>query len=119
MAEGWETRRRRTPGHDWVVISLGAPGTVARVEVDTRQFKGNAPGGCSLEACALVEPRAGTAWDGAAAVDWRPLLPRTALTADHRHSFDAKSDLTVITHVRFNIYPDGGVSRLRLFGRLR
>jgi allantoicase len=119
MAEGWETRRRRTPGHDWVVIRLGAPGAVLRVEVDTRQFKGNAPGACSLEACALAEAHTGTAWDESAPVDWRQLLPRTALTADHRHTFDVKSDLTVITHVRFNIYPDGGVSRLRLLGRLR
>jgi allantoicase len=119
MAEGWETKRRRTPGHDWVVVRLAAPGTVARVEVDTRQFKGNAPGACSIEACALAEPRSGTAWDVAAAVDWRQLLSRTALAADHRHTFDVKSDPAILTHVRFNIYPDGGVSRLRLFGRLR
>ena len=117
MAEGWETARRRSPGHDWVVIKLGAPGTVARVEVDTRHFKGNAPAACSAEACALSGAPSG-AWDAANAVDWRPLLARTALGPDRRHTFDVKSDPAVLTHVRFSIYPDGGVSRLRLFGRL-
>jgi allantoicase len=110
MAEGWETKRRRTPGHDWVVIKLGAPGAIARVEVDTRHFKGNAPAACSVEAC--------VGWDAAATVDWRQLLPRTPLAPDQRHTFEVKTDFGAITHVRFNIYPDGGVSRLRLLGRL-
>ena len=118
MAEGWETKRRRTPGHDWVVIRLGAPGAIVRVEVDTRHFKGNAPAACSVEACALSDAHSAAAWDAAATVDWRQLLPRTSLRPDQRHVFDVKSDPAVITHVRFNIYPDGGVSRLRLFGRL-
>ena len=117
MADGWETRRRRTPGNDWVVIQLGAPGTIVRVEVDTRHFKGNAPSSCSLDACAASGGQPGP-WDAAAVVDWQQLLPRTTLTADRRHSFDVKADPAVITHVRFNIFPDGGVSRLRLFGRL-
>jgi allantoicase len=114
IAEGWETKRRRTPGHDWTVIQLGATGTIVRVEVDTRRFKGNAPAACSLEACARQSP---TTWDEAAAIDWRPLLPRTALTPDRRHTFHVTPDTAGITHVRFNIFPDGGVSRLRLFGR--
>jgi allantoicase len=115
IAEGWETRRRRTPGHDWTVIQLGAAGTIVRVEVDTRRFKGNAPAACSLEVCARQSP---TTWDEAAAIEWRPLLPRTALTPDRRHTFPVTPDTAGITHVRFNIFPDGGVSRLRLFGRL-
>lgn len=115
IAEGWETKRRRTPGHDWTVIQLGASGTIVRVEVDTRRFKGNAPAACSLEACARQSP---TTWDGVAAIDWRPLLPRTALAADRRQTFNVTPDTAGITHVRFNIFPDGGISRLRLFGRL-
>jgi allantoicase len=115
IAEGWETKRRRTPGHDWTVIQFGATGTIVRVEVDTRRFKGNAPAACSLEACARQSP---TTWDEAATIDWRPLLPRTALTPDRRHTFQVTPDTAGITHVRFNIFPDGGVSRLRLFGRL-
>jgi allantoicase len=117
MADGWETKRRRTPGHDWTIVRLGAPGTVARVEVDTRHFKGNAPGACSLEACALSLAQRELVWDSAAAPDWRELLPRTPLEADQRHAFDAAPrSVGGVTHVRFNIFPDGGVARLRLFG---
>jgi allantoicase len=116
IAEGWETRRRRTPGHDWVVIKLGAPGTIIRAEVDTRPFKGNAPAACSAEACAVSGTHDGTSWD--VAVEWRPLLARTALAPDRHHAFDVKPDPAVVTHVRFNIFPDGGVGRVRLLGRL-
>ncbi len=70
-------------------IRLGAPGTIVRVEVDTRHFKGNAPAACSLEACARPPP---TTWDDAAASDWRELLPRTSLDADRRHTFDVTLD---------------------------
>jgi len=117
IAEGWETKRRRTPGHDWTVIRLGAAGTIVRVEVDTRPFKGNAPAACSIESCALSGSPSLATPDEAAAIDWRPLLPRTALTPDRRHTFDVPA-APAITHVRFNIFPDGGVGRLRLFGRL-
>lgn len=106
MGDGWETKRRRGPGHDWTIIRLGAAGTIRRVEVDTRHFKGNAPGACSLEER-----------DG---VEWRELLPRTALQPHTRHVFqDELLPAGDVTHVRFNIYPDGGVGRLRLFGRPR
>jgi allantoicase len=110
MGDGWETRRRRGPGHDWTIIRLGAAGVIRRIEIDTRHFKGNAPGACSLEACA-GEPDAAT---------WRELLARTPLQPHARHSFeDTVQAVGDATHVRFNIYPDGGVGRLRLFGRPR
>jgi allantoicase len=112
MGEGWETRRRRGGGHDWTIVRLGTPGSIERAEVDTRHFKGNAPGACSIEACmasARIPP--GDA-------DWRELLPQTALQPDARHTFeDGLTRLLSATHVRFNIFPDGGVARLRLFGR--
>ncbi len=105
MGDGWETKRRRGPGHDWSVIRLGARGLVRRVEVDTRHFKGNAPGACSVEGSA----------DG---TTWRELMPKSVLAPHWRHSFeDEVRDIGEITHARFNIYPDGGVGRLRLFGR--
>jgi len=103
MADGWETRRRRGPGHDWTIVRLAAPGTIHRVEIDTRHFKGNAPGACSLEGSA--DERA-----------WTELLPRTPLAAHAMHTFEPLRDVGSITHVRFNIYPDGGVGRLRLYG---
>jgi len=116
MGDGWETKRRRGPGHDWTIIRLGAAGAIRRIEIDTRHFKGNAPGACSLEACSA---------DGASVellisdnAHWRELLARTPLLPDARHAFeDEVSAVGDVTHVRFNIYPDGGVGRLRLYGR--
>jgi allantoicase len=105
MGDGWETRRRRGPGHDWTVVRLGAAGVIRRIEVDTRHFKGNAPGACSVEGSP----------DGR---DWRDILPRTALQPHRRHAFeDEVLDAGLVTQARFNIFPDGGVGRLRLFGR--
>ena len=112
MGDGWETRRRRGAGHDWTVVRLGAEGTIRRVEVDTRHFKGNAPGACSLEAVRLGP---GQSIDGAA---WRELLPRTPLLPHACHPFEEElAGLGEVTHARLNIFPDGGIARLRLFGR--
>ena len=108
MGDGWETKRRRGPGHDWTIIRLGAAGSIRRVEVDTRHFKGNAPGACSLEGST------GPSDDQS----WRTLLARTPLLPHARHVFeDELRGIGDATHVRFNIFPDGGVGRLRLFGR--
>jgi allantoicase len=116
MGDGWETKRRRGPGHDWATIRLAAQGAVSRVEVDTRHFRGNAPGTCSLEACDLTEESSAAL----AAAAWQPLLPLVALQPDTRHVFeDEVCAVEATTHVRFNIFPDGGVGRLRLFGRPR
>jgi allantoicase len=114
MGDGWETKRRRGPGHDWVILKLGVPGVMRTIEVDTAHFKGNYPDSCSLEAChaALSAPDAFLA----APHSWRELLPQTKLRADHLHTFSKLKDVGPATHVRFNIFPDGGVSRLRLFG---
>ncbi len=113
MGDGWETRRRRGPGHDWTVVRLARRGVVERAELDTDHFKGNAPGGCTLEAC---DARAGAPFDAATEV-WRPLLALTPLQPHARHLFDALLDAAPATHVRLSIFPDGGVARLRLFGR--
>jgi allantoicase len=116
MGDGWETRRRRGPGHDWVIIKLGLPGMVRRIEVDTAHFKGNFPDSCSAETCYAAERVAPETL--ASSGHWRPLLAQSKLKADARQVF-AKNlkEAGWATHVRFNIYPDGGVSRLRLFGR--
>jgi allantoicase len=106
MSDGWETRRRRGPGHDWVIIELGARGAIHRVEVDTAHFKGNYPDSCSLEAC-----------DGEG-VQLGMILPQTKLQPHTRHVFREEIRGAGPTdYVRFNIFPDGGVSRLRLYGR--
>jgi allantoicase len=114
MHDGWETKRRRGPGHDWVVVRLAARGVLRRAVIDTSHFKGNAPGACALEACdaAVTDASMLTA-------AWRELLPRTVLQPHTAHEFlDELKDVGAVTHVRLNIYPDGGVARLRLYGRI-
>ncbi len=115
MGDGWETRRRRGPGHDWVIIRLGVRGTVHEVVVDTAHFKGNFPESCRLEACDAPDLDAAAVPDERRA--WRELVPRTKLGADRKHRFRAVGRSGPVTHVRFSIFPDGGVARLRVLGR--
>jgi len=121
MGDGWETRRRRGPGHDWIILALGVRGTISRAVVDTAYFKGNYPDSCSIQAIDLgmIGIDIGDAAI-AASEDWPALLSQQKLSADAVHEFvdDQITDLGTATHVRLNIFPDGGVSRLRLFGRV-
>ncbi len=118
MSDGWETRRRRGPGHDWALIRLGATASITRVEIDTNHFKGNFPDTCDIEVC----DASGASTEALTAADntsWRPLLPRTKLHAHTRHRFEAQLvNSGAVTHLRINVYPDGGVSRLRVYGTL-
>jgi allantoicase len=101
MSDGWETRRRRGPGHDWVIVKLACEAELRRVELDTSWFKGNFPDTASIDASTDGET-------------WREVLPRTKMLADSRHVFDVDG---TATHVRLNVYPDGGVARMRVHGR--
>jgi allantoicase len=114
MSDGWETKRRRGPGHDWTIIKLGTPGRIRRLEVDTSYFKGNFPESCSLESSSPVDLPLETLQDPEFV--WKPVLARTKLQAHTRHLFDEVMDPGAVSHVRFNIFPDGGVSRLRVYG---
>jgi allantoicase len=119
MGDGWETRRRRTPGNDWIIVALGARGIIESVEIDTAHYKGNFPDSCSILAGDL--PRGGDALEAAvsaASMFWPELLPAQKLSADSIHKFATVNPLGPVTHVRLNIFPDGGISRLRLFGKL-
>jgi allantoicase len=100
MGEGWETARRRDDGNDWVSVRLAGPGVVRLAELDTSHFKGNAPGWAALS-------------DGTGA----PLLERVRLQPDTRHRFVLPGDREV-DEVRMDVYPDGGMARLRLYGGL-
>ena len=115
MGDGWETARRRGPGNDWVILALGRPGIIRRIEVDTAHFKGNYPDRASVEAAMFASnDDAVTAGDA-----WQTLLPESKLQMDQQHYFEAElEDLGPVSHVRLSIYPDGGVSRFRAFGHL-
>ncbi|HEY0647821.1 allantoicase [Phenylobacterium sp.] len=117
MGDGWETRRRREPGHDWAVLELGTFGRIEEVIVDTAHFKGNYPDRCSIQATARAH--GSPAEIATQAESWPVLLPEVKLQADHIHTFrDELQALGPVRFVRLNIYPDGGVSRLRLMGQI-
>lgn len=124
--DGWETRRRRGPGgvlpdrsaHDWVIVRLGVPGVVRSIVVDTAFFTGNYPQACSADACSVsgypaFEQIAGDP----EAVTWQEIVPRVLVTGDARHAFKVSSGRR-FTHVRLNIFPDGGVARLHVHGEV-
>ena len=117
MGDGWETRRSRRPGPDWVIVRLMAQGIIERIEVDTTHFKGNAPESCSLAVSDASDDARleSLTREGA----YSEILPRTRLLAHTRHVFEVDGAARLpATHVRFCIFPDGGVSRLRLYGRV-
>jgi len=114
MGDGWETKRRRGPGHDWTIVRLARRGSISRVELDTDHYKGNAPGACMLEYCDLGAHGESAPFELQTA-PWQQLVGETPLQPHTRHAFDTSA--SAATHVRLNIYPDGGVARLRLFGR--
>jgi allantoicase len=111
--DGWETRRRRQPGHDWAIVRLGLPGMIHGFVVDTAYFKGNYPESCSVDA-SVAEPGAEEA--ALEDADWTEVLSRTALNGDTENSFAIAPANRRVTHVRLNIFPDGGISRLRVYG---
>jgi len=116
MADGWETRRRRGPGFDWVILRLGHPGRIDSIEVDTAFFRGNYPHEVSIEGAMVCEAQ--DADVDTKPPEWSTLLPPQRLQADQVHAYQAQLvDLGAISHVRVNIHPDGGLSRVRLFGR--
>ncbi len=111
--DGWESQRKRGEGHDFAILRLGSPGSIEGVFCDTTHFKGNAPQEVSLEIAELSD----TASDFSQ-VEWREVLPRTAVKPDFPNELVLSAPSARATHVRFHIYPDGGVGRLRLYGRV-
>lgn len=119
MGDGWETKRRRGPGHDWAIIRLGHVGVINRVLIDTHFYKGNYPDTCELLGAYL--PEAGDTFNEAeiaASEQWRPILTRQKMQMDAEHFYegDQVQKIGPVTHVRIAMHPDGGVMRLRLFG---
>ncbi|WDE01357.1 allantoicase [Thalassomonas actiniarum] len=115
MGDGWETKRRRDPGPDWSIIKLAAKGNVQKVIIDTHHFKGNFPDHFTLEGT-VSDSDDFTSGEN---VSWQPIIEKTKLYAHREHLFlkEIVADKAqAFTHVRLNIFPDGGVSRMRVFG---
>jgi len=106
--DGWETRRKRHAGYDWCIVKLGVAGTIKAVDIDTTFFTGNYPASASLEGC--YAPNGDTTH-----AKWQPLLGNSILGPSQHHVFDVNQD-GIFTHIRLNIFPDGGVARLRVYG---
>lgn len=113
MGDGWETKRNRTPGNrDWLILRMARKGFIQKITVDTCHFKGNYPDRCMLEGAVMPLEN-----ENFAQAAWIPILPEMKLQADHEHHYDKEIlSLQAFTHVRLTIFPDGGISRLRLFG---
>lgn len=109
--DGWESRRKRTPGYDWCIIKLGAAGIIQGVDVDTNHFLGNHPPHCSIEACYLTD-------DNLDKASWTVILAKSNLNPGSQHFFEIKSN-QLWSHVRLNIYPDGGVARFKIYGEVK
>ncbi len=108
--DGWETRRRRKKGFDYLIIKLGKPGRIFSVDIDTTHFSGNQPMYASLEACQNNKKLNSNS-------KWSKILNYKKLRPNKNHKFSIKNK-SIFTHVKLNIYPDGGVARLRLYGEV-
>jgi len=115
MGDGWETKRNRTPNNkDWVIVKLAYTGMIEKLIIDTCHFKGNYPDSCAVEGCTssndedVLNDR----------VSWKTILPVSKLSADAEHTFVKNQlDNLTVSHIRLNIFPDGGISRLRVYGK--
>lgn len=115
MGDGWETRRRREPGFDWGILKLGHAGTIRMLEVDTAHFKGNFA--FKVSVCGALLGDLPDVTLPALAIYWPVLLPPTALHADTVHIFERElREIGPVDHLRIDMIPDGGISRLRAWG---
>ena len=118
MGDGWETKRNRTPNNrDWVIVRLAHKGSIEKILVDTCHFKGNYPDSCLLEGCDIAYKEESRL--DSDSIQWKTILPQSKLGADQEHFFEEEIvNKGPFTHVRLSIFPDGGISRLRLWGRV-
>ena len=117
MGGGWETRRRRGPGYDWIIVKLGTRANIWRIAVETQHYKGNYPDACSIDSCDA--PAALTEDLITGRIPWAEIVHATKLAPDAVRVFENELKAAgAATHVRLNIYPDGGISRLRVFGKI-
>ncbi len=111
--DGWESRRKRTPGHDWCIIQLATSGVIKGVDIDTNFFLGNHPPFASIEA-AHLESTDNVDFDK---VEWKEILVKSPLNAGSQNFYEI-NDSNIYTHLKLHIYPDGGVARLKVYGEV-
>jgi allantoicase len=116
--DGWESRRKRTPGHDWCIIKLATSGKIHGVDIDTNFFLGNHPPHASIEACTVHGADAdNTDFMASDKVQWTEILPKSPLQPGSQNFYEI-ADKTIYTHLKLHIYPDGGVARLKVYGEV-
>ena len=108
--DGWESRRKRTSGHDYIILKLGKPGKISKIDVDTSHFNGNQPAMISVEGAQSISNKINQ-------LKWITLIPKKKVKADSHHFFSVKNK-KIFNYIKFNIFPDGGVARLRLYGSI-
>ena len=108
--DGWESRRRRTRGHDYLIIKLGKPGNIKKIDFDTSYFNGNQPSMVSLEGCNSKS-------NNIKNFKWKKIIGKIKTKANSHHIFNVKSK-SIYSHVKLNIFPDGGIARIRLYGSI-
>jgi allantoicase len=111
--DGWESRRKRTEGHDWCIIQLATSGKIFGVDIDTNYFLGNHPPHASIEACNISSAE-NIDWEK---IQWKEVLPKSPLQPGSQNFYEIK-DHNIFTHLKLHIYPDGGVARLKVYGEV-
>ena len=118
MGDGWETRRSRGKNFDWIIIKFGMPGIINKLEIDTHHFKGNYPDTFTVQS-ALISNKAKSKKIVKNSKKWNLLLGKTKLKPNKKHSFQSKTfKKNKVNCLRINIFPDGGISRIRAFGQV-
>jgi allantoicase len=113
--DGWESGRKRIPGHDWCIIQLATSGKIQGVDIDTNHFLGNHPPFASIDACLISSAETDPVnWEKAV---WNEILPKSPLQPGSQN-FYGITDPAIYSHLRLNIYPDGGVARLKVYGEV-
>ncbi len=119
MGDGWETRRSRGKNFDWLILKCAKPGTINKIQIDTHHFKGNYPDKCSIQA-AYLNTRNSSKSIVNKSKNWKLLLNKVKLHAHKKHNFNNNLMRNKkINYIRINIYPDGGISRIRLLGKAK
>ena len=117
MGDGWETRRRRGPGFDWLILNSLTGKEIDKIEISTHHFKGNFPSHCSLQATYLPTSKNFKKIVNSSA-KWKYLLKNAKLSSNKIHIF--KNNLMKkdkINFIKISIFPDGGISRFRIYGK--